>query len=105
MTIGENITNRRKQLGLSMGKLAECAEVSRSYLHEIEHTGKSEVTHRAPSVQVTYRLARALGCSMEDLIGMPPLGSIGDEAMKSVALENAALKSKLRRIAAIASKE
>lgn len=51
---------------MSAAKLAEAAKISRSYLSELENgTGN----HKRPSADVMYRIGKALGVSMTELLG------------------------------------
>lgn len=65
--LGERIRNRRKALGLSLDKLAECADMSKSYIWEIEN-GKN----KNPTIRTAYNLSRALGWSLAECIGVDP---------------------------------
>jgi putative molybdopterin biosynthesis protein len=57
------LTRLRHERGLSQAGLAQVAGISRQSLHQIE-TARS-----VPGVDVALRLARALGCSVEELFG------------------------------------
>lgn len=58
--IGQEIRKARERRGISLSKLAEKAEVSKSYLSNLE-TGKLE----NPTIEVLERLARALDVKMQ----------------------------------------
>jgi putative transcriptional regulator len=58
-----NLKQIRQAAGLTQSNLAELAEVSRSYINELE-SGKS----KGPSVFVALKLAQALGVSVEWLV-------------------------------------
>jgi transcriptional regulator with XRE-family HTH domain len=66
--IGARIKLYRTEKGLTAAQLAAGAEISRSYLSELEN-GKGE--HKRPSAQVLYRIGSTLGISMSDLLGRP----------------------------------
>ena len=66
--IGRRIKKFREQKGMTPAALAEKARISRSYLSELEN-GKGE--HKRPSADVMYRLGKALGISMSELLGRP----------------------------------
>ena len=67
-TIGQRIRRFRTDRGLSASELAAAARVSKSYLSELESaTG----TAQRPSADILYRLAKALGVAMSDLLGRP----------------------------------
>lgn len=64
-----HVRARRQALGMTQQQLAERAGISRQTLVAIE------AGRLAPSVTVALRLARALGCAVDDLFGLaePPL--------------------------------
>ena len=66
--IGKRIRRFRTEKGLTAAELADAAGISRSYLSELEN-GTGE--HKRPSVQVIYRIGKALGVSMSELLGRP----------------------------------
>jgi len=59
--MGNNIRNGRKALGLTQEQLSEKADISAVFLSQIETANKT------PSLDVTYRIASALGLTMEQL--------------------------------------
>jgi transcriptional regulator with XRE-family HTH domain len=66
--IGRRIRKFRTDKGLTAAQLANDAKISRSYLSELEN-GKGD--HKRPSAQVMYRIGKALGVSMSELLGRP----------------------------------
>ncbi len=64
-TIGARIKLYRGELGLSLSQLAEAAGVSKSYLSSLEN----RQADKRPSANVLFRLAKALGVTMADLLG------------------------------------
>ena len=64
-TIGERIRAFREEAGLSLSRLASDAEVSKGYLWSLEH-GETDAR---PSGRTLYRIAKALGITMSDLLG------------------------------------
>lgn len=66
--IGRRIRRFREEKGLTAAQLAERASISRSYLSELEN-GKGD--HKRPSAEVMYRIGKALGVSMSELLGRP----------------------------------
>lgn len=60
--IGSGIRRRRLALGLTLDGLAEASGVSAAMLSEVERGVKN------PTVKLAYQIARALGCSLGDLI-------------------------------------
>lgn len=67
-TLGERVRNYREDRGLTPARLAEIASVSRSYLSELE-SGRGSA--QRPSADTLYRIAKALGVAMSDLLGRP----------------------------------
>lgn len=63
-SIGARIKQRREELGLSLSQLSELADVSKGYLWNLEKGEKAR-----PSGDTLYRIARALGVTMSDLLG------------------------------------
>jgi transcriptional regulator with XRE-family HTH domain len=67
--IGARIASRRKELGLSLRKLATQAGLSASFLSLIEN-GES-----APSLASLHRIARALNLPIFEIYNTPPVAS------------------------------
>ena len=65
-SIGPNIRRRRQALGLSLDALAGSSGVSSTMLSEVERGRKN------PTVKLAYQIARALGCSLTDLLEDTP---------------------------------
>jgi transcriptional regulator with XRE-family HTH domain len=63
--VGARIKELREQARLSLSALAEQADVSKGYLWSLE---KGNAKSR-PSGQTLYRIARALGTTMSELLG------------------------------------
>lgn len=63
--IGETIRLRRQEAGLTLTQLAERADVSKSYLSNLE----TQPEHKKPSAETLYAIAKALGTTMSDLLG------------------------------------
>lgn len=59
MSIGENIKKSRKNQGLTQKSLAEKANISRSYLADVENNRYN------PSLDVLNQIAKALGISAQ----------------------------------------
>jgi transcriptional regulator with XRE-family HTH domain len=68
VALGKRIRKFRKEKDMTAAELAKKAKISRSYLSELEN-GKGE--HNSPSAQVIYRIGKALGISMSELLGRP----------------------------------
>lgn len=64
--MGERVRKRRKTLGLTAKELAHAAQVSASYVSQLER-GKQD----RPSLDVLGALAAALGTSTSELLGEP----------------------------------
>lgn len=64
--LGERVRRRRKSLSLTAKDLAASAEVSASYISQLEH-GKQD----RPSLEVLGALAAALGMPTSELLGEP----------------------------------
>jgi len=60
--IGGNVRRRRQALGWTLETLAEASGVSAAMLSEVERALKN------PTVKLSYEIARALGCSLTDLL-------------------------------------
>jgi molybdate-binding protein/DNA-binding XRE family transcriptional regulator len=76
-SIRPRLRQRREELGLSQVALAAAAELTR------QSVGAIEAGRAVPGVDVALRLARALGCGVEDLFGQrEPEGSVQAEAFE-----------------------
>ena len=62
MLIGKNIRTIRKEKGLKLIELAKCAEISVSYLSEIENN----ITN--PSLKTLKKIAKALKVNCSELL-------------------------------------
>ncbi len=60
--IGANVRRRRRALGFTLDQLAEASGVSPTMLSEVERSVKN------PTVKLAYQIARALGCSLTELL-------------------------------------
>ena len=60
--LGVNIRRRRQALGLSLDTLARESGVSSTMLSEVERSVKN------PTVRLAYQIARALGCTLTELL-------------------------------------
>jgi transcriptional regulator with XRE-family HTH domain len=75
-TLGQRIRYYRTERGLTSTELADRAELSKSYISSLESESEPE---RKPSAEVLYRIARALGVAMSDLLGKTPLVASGHD--------------------------
>jgi transcriptional regulator with XRE-family HTH domain len=60
--LGATLRRRRLALGFSLEALAEASGVSAAMLSEVERSVKN------PTVKLAYQIARALGCSLTELL-------------------------------------
>ena len=60
--LGANIREKRKEAGLAQDKLAELADMDRSYIGRIER-GQMNITK-----EKLYALAKVLGCHAKELL-------------------------------------
>jgi transcriptional regulator with XRE-family HTH domain len=60
--IGENVRRRRLARGVTLEQLAEQSGVSPAMISEVERDLKN------PTVRIAYQLARALGCTLTELL-------------------------------------
>ena len=67
--IGSQIRARRKAQGLTLEALAERSGVSAAMLSEVERAVKN------PTVKLAWQVARALGCSLTELLDEPEPGT------------------------------
>jgi len=63
-TVAKNIKKHRKEKGLSQDKLSRLADVSHATIIKIESGGI-----QSPTIGTVQKIAKALGVSVDDLIG------------------------------------
>lgn len=68
MTLAARIRDRRQKAGLTLDQLAKKAGISKTYLWELEN---DEAGEKKPSADVLLKLAKALGTTLADLMGLP----------------------------------
>lgn len=73
--IGDNIQRIRKKKGLSLSELAERAQISKSYLSNIERS-----LNQNPSIQIIEKLARVLNVDFRALLGSKPINEVFPES-------------------------
>lgn len=61
-TLGRNVREQRKRLGISQEELAHRADMKRSYVSDMERGTRN------PSIKALARLAEALGVSASELL-------------------------------------
>jgi XRE family transcriptional regulator, master regulator for biofilm formation len=78
--IGKNIQELRKKKGLSLSELAERANMSKSYLSNIERN-----VNQNPSIQILEKIARVLEVDFRTLINSDSLEILDDEWLAFIA--------------------
>ncbi len=68
MSLASRLREAREAAGLTLEELAEKAEVSKTYLWELE---KDEAGEKKPSADVLLRVANALSVTLADILGLP----------------------------------
>jgi transcriptional regulator with XRE-family HTH domain len=68
MTLAERLRRTREARGLSLDELAARAEISKTYLWELE---KDVAEEKTPSAKVLLRIAAALSVTIADLLALP----------------------------------
>lgn len=68
MTLAARIRDRRQKAGLTLDQLAKKAGISKTYLWELE---SDEAGEKKPSADVLLKIAKALGTTLADLMGLP----------------------------------
>ncbi|MBP1949058.1 helix-turn-helix domain-containing protein [Virgibacillus litoralis] len=69
--IGEKIQIIRKQKGLSLSECAQRANISKSYLSNIERN-----LNQNPSIQIIERIAAVLNADLRILLGTKPIDEL-----------------------------
>lgn len=88
--IGRRIQRFRKEKGLTLAELAAKANISKSYLSELEN---GVGNHKRPSAETLYRIGKALGVAMSDLLGRPLI--VESKTSKPASLREFARQRKL----------
>jgi transcriptional regulator with XRE-family HTH domain len=78
LSLGANIRQARKSLGISLAQLSAQAGVSKGYLSQMEN-GKVV----SPAAQVLYSIGKCLGLSVDDLLGYS--STLEDSAVMGLA--------------------
>jgi len=68
MSLAKRIQEERKAAGFTLDQLAERANVSKTYLWELENDTEGE---KKPSAEVLLRIAHALSTTIADLLALP----------------------------------
>lgn len=90
--IGASAKAVRKARGMTLQEVADRAELAKSYVWELE---RGERTN--PSIEALIALTGALGCSLDDLVGVNRLvkPSLRPEAMRIAVQVDELLRSAL----------
>jgi len=72
--IGKNIHRIRKTRGLTLSELAERAQISKSYLSNIERD-----LNQNPSIQIVEKIAKVLGVDFRTLLESKSINSLYNE--------------------------
>lgn len=70
MSLAKRIREERERAGLTLDEFAAKAEISKTYLWELEHDTKG---HKKPSADVLLRIAKALSLTIADLLSLPAI--------------------------------
>ncbi len=68
MTLAKRLKQERKRAELTLDQLAEKADVSKTYLWELE---QDETGEKKPSADVLLKIADALSITISNLLGLP----------------------------------
>lgn len=68
MSLAARIRKERERAGLTLDELAEQAQISKTYLWDLEHDKKGQ---KKPSADVLLRIAQALSITIADLLALP----------------------------------
>jgi transcriptional regulator with XRE-family HTH domain len=68
MPLAHNLRDARKRASLTLEELARAAEISKTYLWELEN---DEDGVKKPSGEILLRIANALSLTVAELLGMP----------------------------------
>jgi transcriptional regulator with XRE-family HTH domain len=68
MSLASKIREERKKAGLTLDELALAADVSKTYLWELE---QDEAGEKRPSADILLKIADVLSITIADLLGLP----------------------------------
>lgn len=68
MPLAKNIREARKRAGLTLEELSRAAEISKTYLWELEN---DKAGTKKPSADILLKIADALSVTLADLMGLP----------------------------------
>lgn len=72
--IGKNIYKMRKKKGLTLSELADRAQISKSYLSNIERN-----VNQNPSIYIVEKIAHVLEMDLRALLGSKPVNPLSSE--------------------------
>jgi len=68
MSLAQHLRASRKRSGLTLEELSRAANVSKTYLWELEN---DEAGSKKPSAEILLKIAEALSVTIADLMGLP----------------------------------
>lgn len=68
MSLAQRLRDARKQAGLTLDQLADAADVSKTYLWDLEN---DKAGNKKPSADVVMKVAEALKTTIADLLSLP----------------------------------
>src|SRR5437773_5406138 len=71
MSLARRLREAREAAGMTLDELAAQAEVSKTYLWELENDDSGE---KKPSAEILLRIANALSITLAELMGLPTVG-------------------------------
>ncbi len=84
MSLAERLRRIREAKGLSLDELATRAEISKTYLWELE---KDAAEEKKPSAKLLLRIAAALSVTIADLLALPTVQVASDFVQLPSSLE------------------
>jgi transcriptional regulator with XRE-family HTH domain len=91
-TLQDRLRAERRRAGLSLARLAQETEMSKTYLLRLESDPATN-----PSLDVLRRIAEALDVTVADLIGAPATQFVGDDVEVPTSLRVFADQAKLSK--------
>jgi len=91
--LGRRTRRARVERGMTQSELAHAARVGANYIPRLE---RGELV---PSVEAAFRIARALGLSLDEMCGKPPVRKEGSEVQEALGRLQKTDAAALRRVA------
>jgi XRE family aerobic/anaerobic benzoate catabolism transcriptional regulator len=91
--LGRRIRRARTERGMTQSELAHGARVGANYIPRLE---RGELV---PSVEAAFRIARALGLSLDEMCGRTPARKEGPEVQDAIGRLEKTDAASLRRVA------